>query len=114
MKTVSKLAVIILCVLFMFLATAQDKVTPPSVVKVVHVVYPDRALKSGLTGVVYVEIFINKLGDVDSAKVTKTTNDIFNESALTAAKQWKFKPATSNGQPTAITVTLPFKFALGN
>ena len=115
MKTVAKLfAVLILCVLFVCPVMTQDKVTPPSAVNVVHVVYPERALKAGLAGIVYVQVFINCKGDVDSAKVIKTTDVVFNESALTAAKQWKFKPATLNGQVIATPVVLPFKFALSN
>ncbi len=59
---------------------------------------------------VWVKCFVDKDGEVKSATILKSDMKSLNESALKAAKQWKFKPAVMNGKPLATYVAIPFEF----
>lgn len=86
--------------------------TAPEAVNQVEPKYPELALRAGLEGLVWTNVWISETGDVVEAKVIKSEAEIFNQAALDAAKQWKFKPATANGKPVATWVAIPFKFKL--
>jgi len=60
--------------------------------------YPERALSRGIEGRVTVEFIIKPNGDIANLTiVTAEPSDIFNEAALSAIKQWKFKQKLVNG-----------------
>lgn len=60
--------------------------------------YPERALARGIEGRVTVEFIIKPNGDVaDLTIVNAEPGEIFNEAALAAIKQWKFKQKLVNG-----------------
>jgi TonB family protein len=84
----------------------------PTVIKKVDPIYPKKALKDSLEGDVLVKVRVNARGDVVNARVIRTDDDIFNEAALTAARQWKFTPAVLKGEPVAVWVSIPFRFRL--
>ncbi len=66
------------------------KRTPPE--------YPERALTRGIEGRVTVEFIIKPNGDVANLTIVNAEpSDIFNEAALSAIKQWKFKQKLVNG-----------------
>jgi len=54
--------------------------------------YPSDAKKKNITGKTIVELLVNSKGLVESAKVLKSTNRIFDEPSLIAAKQFEFEP----------------------
>jgi len=63
-------------------------------------VYPWRAKSLGIEGWVKVEIIVATDGAVKRVKVIDDKpKDIFGEAAITAIKQWHFKPAFEAGQP---------------
>ena len=74
--------------------------------------YPSLARRSGVEGVVWVKILVNKDGKSKKAFVQKTDSDILNESALAAARQWMFTPAMMNSGPVAVWVSVPFRFKI--
>jgi TonB family protein len=84
----------------------------PELVKQFQPDYPDEAVKNKLEGLVWVSLWIDESGKVAEAKVTKTENEIFNQAAIDAGKQWIFKPAIAKGKPIAVWVTVPFRFTL--
>ena len=47
---------------------------------------------------------VERSGDRDRA---------FDRAAIEAARQWRFQPATRNGEPVAATVQLPVEFRRG-
>ncbi len=55
---------------------------------------------------------VNGKGDVDDVKVVRSSNRQFDQSAMNAAKQWKFLPATKDGRPVAVQMNSEMTFKL--
>jgi protein TonB len=74
-------------------------------------VYPIMAKNMRLTGVVKVELMIDENGQV--AQVQNTSGPaMLQRAAMDAAKKWKFKPFTRDGQATKATGFVSFNFSL--
>jgi len=84
----------------------------PTVVKKIDPKYPEIALRAGLEGNVYVKVWVDKEGKVRKVVVLKSDAEIFNESAIEAAKQWVFTPAVMQKGPVSVWVSIPFRFRL--
>lgn len=74
--------------------------------------YPDLARRIGLEGSVTVKILLDKEGRVKKSLLVKSSDDMFNQPALDAAKKWVFTPALMNGKPVLVWVSIPFRFKL--
>jgi TonB family protein len=122
--TLNLLLVALVCPM-LFLAQEKtrsgEKVAPPDfvayekapeVITKVEPEYPQVALKSGLEGNVFLKVWVDESGNVVETSIIKSDQEVFNEAAMNAAKQWKFKPAISNGKPVAVWVSIPFRFKL--
>lgn len=76
--------------------------------------YPEVAMKAGIEGKVWVKLWINTEGKVQSAQILKSENVVLNDAALESARQWEFEPATIKGKPAAVWVSVPFMFKLAD
>jgi len=65
-----------------------------------------------LSGRVFVQAVISPQGDVVDVKVVSSTLAVFEESALTAVRQWRYRPATLRGRPVAVYFTVLVSFTL--
>ena len=74
--------------------------------------YPAEAMKARTEGTVWTQVWIDESGNVTKATVTKSDAEIFNQPAVDAAMQWKFKPAKKDGKPIAVWVSIPFRFKI--
>jgi TonB family protein len=74
--------------------------------------YPTEASKNKIEGRVWIKLKVGTNGIPSSVVVVKSSNPIFDEAAVTAAKQYKFSPAKQDGKPVAVWVVIPFKFEL--
>lgn len=72
--------------------------------------YSGEARARALQGEVVVKIVVSETGDVESAQVI-SGDPILAESAVDAAKKWKFKPFIKNGKAMKASTKLPFDFA---
>ena len=83
--------------------------TPDKVVNVAPI-YPEVARAARREGVVILETVIDAAGNVTSVRVLRG-DPLLDQAALDAVQQWKFKPATLNGEaiPVVMTVTVQFK-----
>ena len=87
---------------------AQDKLhafVPP--------LYPKEAKAKGLEGTVVLEAVITRTGAVEDLHVVSSTNSIFNDAAIRAVHQWKYKPYWYNGRPVDVRTTIHVVFRLG-
>ncbi len=76
-------------------------------------VYPPRALRSGIEGVVTVEFTIATNGAVKDAEIVKAKPaGIFNKSVLNAISKWKFDPDIVNGKKVEKRARQDIKFTL--
>lgn len=75
--------------------------------------YPGDARAAGLTGQVVLHVLISKEGTVDNLQVASSTNPIFDQAAMDAVRQWRYRSYLLNGEPTEVdsTVTINFMFA---
>ncbi|MEO0184842.1 MAG: TonB family protein [candidate division WOR-3 bacterium] len=73
--------------------------------------YPESAKAIGATGRVVVKVLVGTDGKVKSATIYSSFgNPACEDAALTAAKQWEFKPATKDGEPFEQSIQIPFDF----
>lgn len=63
--------------------------------------YPESAYSSKIDGLETLEITIDVDGNVSDISVATSLGPEFDQQAIGAVKQWKFKPATKNGKPVA-------------
>ena len=84
----------------------------PVVIRRTEPVYPELAVKAGLTGKVWLKMLVDREGKVRKVLVVKSDADIFSEAAIDAARQWLFVPAVMNGGPVTVWVTVPFTFKM--
>jgi len=84
----------------------------PKVLSQAIPVYPEEAIKKNLNGMVWLKVKVDESGAPASVDVERSTNPLFNDAALQAAKRYKFTPAMKSGRPVAVSVIIPFKFNL--
>lgn len=99
--------------------------TPPEIATFVGPQYPEAAKQAQVQGMVFVHMELDTEGNVAAARVLRSremtevgTEDVdalgygLEEAALAAARATKFKPATKEGKPQRVTITMPFNFKL--
>ena len=74
--------------------------------------YPKMAMKQGIEGVVYLELFIDEAGNIRKVNVLKDPGYGFAEAALAALDGITCKPALVNDRPVAVRFRYPIRFML--
>ncbi len=87
-------------------------VTPPVKIFSPSPPYTEEARQGRVQGIVILETVIDTLGNVDQVKVLKGLPMGLSESAVEAARRWKFKPATKGGGPVPVFFHLTIRFSL--
>jgi protein TonB len=79
-----------------------------------NTVYPPIALRSGIEGVVYLELFIDRQGNIRRINILRENpaGRGFGEAAVNAFKGVNSKPAESNGMPVAVRFRYSIKFTI--
>ncbi|MBN2346140.1 MAG: energy transducer TonB [Candidatus Aminicenantes bacterium] len=95
-------------------AAKDDSGESPKIVKKVNPVYPEKAAKLGIEGMVRIEATTNEKGDVVSARIVPSENPqpLLEKAALAAVRQWKYEPFMVNGKAKGVTFTVTMNFAL--
>jgi TonB family protein len=88
--------------------------TFPEVVQKDPPEYPEESRRSSIEAIVYVRALINQQGRVTRTALDGATHDLrpFQRAAVAAIEKWRFKPATSDGQPITVWVLIPIRFKL--
>ena len=84
----------------------------PVVITRVEPIYTEVAKKVRISGIVILEVIIDRTGVVKDAQVIKGLPFGLDQAAVDAVKQWRFRPATLNGQPVDVTFNLTLNFRL--
>ena len=94
--------------------TPGKDVTLPTVVREAKPEYTREAMQQRIEGTVSLTLVVDKTGDVTEVAVAKSLDKEYglDDSAVAAAKQWKFKPGTREGEPVAVRITLEMTFTL--
>jgi len=85
------------------------EVTPAQLIRSVPPVYPLLAKTQRISGDVRIDALIDASGNVAEVKVISGPS-ILHHAALDAVKQWKYKPAVLDGQPTTMHLTVTVQF----
>jgi protein TonB len=73
--------------------------------------YPPLAKAAGVSGAVVVEVTVDEQGDVISARAI-SGHPLLKDSAMAAARGWKFTPTQLSGSPVKVIGTITFNFSL--
>ena len=76
-------------------------------------VYPADAKAKNISGTVVMHAVIGKDGTVEDLQVISGP-ELLRESALTAVRQWTYKPYLLNGTPIKIDTTITVHYSLGD
>ena len=89
-------------------------VSPREAQRALERAYPSILRDAGVTGHTTVLLVIDKNGQVQPGSVTvqETTHDQFREAAVRAAERFRFRPARLNGQPVAVSISIPIEWQL--
>jgi len=87
-----------------------SKAMPPKPIHMVNPKYPDRAVGKRIEATVLVMLTIPPDGLPKDIKIAEGFRPDFDESAIDAARQWRFRPAIRDGKPIEVTVKLQFLF----
>lgn len=75
--------------------------------------YPAYAAEHNLGGKVVLIVDVAADGSVSNATIERSEpKGIFDEAALAAVRNWRFKPATEHGKPVASQVRVPIEFKM--
>ena len=84
----------------------------PVLLHKVSPVYPEVPRRARIQGRVTVQAVIGPDGSVESADVLRSSNPFFDDAALSAVRQWRYRPATMNGVPVRVYFTVEVGFVL--
>jgi len=96
----------------LFKVAADGEVLPPQQISAPPPQYRKEDRKAGSQGLVILGAIIDEEGNVADITVLKGSSESLNEAAVEAARKWKFKPATRNGEPVAVLFNLTINFRL--
>jgi protein TonB len=73
-------------------------------------VYPAKALKERVRGLVIVQVLVQEDGGVREVRIERGARADLNEAALEAARHWRFEPARKDGRFVRTYATIRFPF----
>lgn len=85
---------------------------PPRAVYSPSPEYSEKARKKKIQGTVILSLVVTKDGTVREAQVTKSLEPTLDKQALLGVQQWKFEPATKDGEPVDMRVPVEVSFRL--
>ena len=82
---------------------------PAQLFRSVPPIYPPMAKAQHVSGNVQIDALIDASGNVAELKIISGPG-MLHRAALDAVKQWKYKPAMLDGQPTSMHLTVTVQF----
>jgi protein TonB len=87
-------------------------VRSPVLIKEVKPSYTEGAMRRKVQGTVELSAIIRQNGKPENIEVTRSLDPELDEQAITALKQWEFKPGTLDGKPVSVSVNVELTFTL--
>jgi TonB family protein len=91
-------------------ASARAQVVNPKPISTPTPGYPESLTDTGMSGRAEVDITIKTDGTVADPELGMAELRAFGKAAMAAVKTWKFEPASRDGTPVEMRVTIPFIF----
>ena len=80
-------------------------------ISLVEPTYPAAAMRTGQEGWVTLEFTVTETGAVSDPWITDAEPaDVFDAAAITAVRQWRFKPRVANGRTVAVRSSVTLRF----
>ena len=89
-------------------AAAGHEVKPPKILQTVDAEYTGEAQQARVEGKVVLDLTVGKKGEVEKVEVVEPLSHGLTESAVDAAKQWKFEPPPG-GESVKVRITIRFE-----
>ncbi len=90
----------------------DGKVTSGKLVERVAPVYPAAARAARQTGTVEIHAVIDIDGTLRDLEIVKSGSKLLEDSALEAARKWRYEPYRCNGVPVEVDTTMSINFSL--
>jgi len=87
-------------------------VSAPTVLYTVPPEYTEAAKQAKVGGNVLISLWVDEQGNPQHVRVTHGLGRGLDQAAITAVKQYKFKPAMENGQPVLVQLNLEVNFQI--
>ena len=95
-----------------FVPVTRLTARPKLLSKLEKIPYPPEATRAGVEGQVILLVTIDETGKVTKVKVLDGPGYGLNEAAAKAARQWRFAPATYQGEPVSTEDRITYTFLL--
>ena len=89
-----------------------DEVSYPELLERVMPAYPEEARRIGKEGRVILRAVIQPDGTIGDLGVVSTPGFGFDEEALQAVRQWRYRPGVQHGRPVSVYITIIVEFEL--
>jgi TonB family protein len=83
---------------------------PPRIIKRVDPNYSEAARKAGLEGNVILKLVVDKDGSPRNICIERSLRDDLDQNSARAVAQWRFDPATKDGEPVATWISAETSF----
>ena len=90
--------------------TPEAEITSPKVTRKVDPAYPLQLMRANVSGTVILYAIIHADGTVSGVRVLQRVDPRLDRFAAEAIAQWKFDPATKNGDPVDVEATFQIPF----
>ena len=92
-------------------AASSDEIAEPTPLHKVDPKYPPTLIADHVEGEVILYAVIRRDGSVDSIQIVKGIDEQLDANSMSALAQWKFRPATKQGEPVELEaiVHIPFR-----
>ncbi|MGA7359626.1 MAG: energy transducer TonB [Candidatus Sulfotelmatobacter sp.] len=87
-------------------------IRPPRAISRVDPEFTEEARKKNVSGTVAISFVVTSKGDVTAVRVNRSLGSGLDEKAIEAVRQWKFEPATKDGEPVAVQMDALMSFNL--
>jgi TonB family protein len=84
--------------------------SPPVPITQINPIYPEKALKDRVRGLVILRVLVAEDGMPVRVSVDKAAREDLTRAAIDAVEQWRFQPARKDGRPVRTFAILRFPF----
>lgn len=93
-----------------FVYTIGHGVKPPRRISGSEPEYDDKSRKEKTSGTVVLSLIVTKDGRATDIKIVNSLTSRLDEQAIKAVSKWRFEPATKDGEPVAVRISVEATF----
>lgn len=89
------------------------QITKPEMIFDLKPGYPEQALKNNIEGDVILKLFVDENGIISRSGIRKSSGfPVLDSAAIRQSRDLRFHPATVNGEPNSIWISIVFKYKI--